>query len=260
MDGKFWQIKSQGEPRQDLSQGTCAPGMLHVRGKMVQDRDPNPWGTGTVEYLQKTTCTEWINKEFPERCRVFDRASWLSIQKTLKTKPMEFCIDQFEYPNRKHEYPMIFVNFDEAAERCALEGKRLCNEDEWTFACEGEEAKPYPYGYVRDDKICVIDWPYIAYNGKRMRPRNVAFLELDRLWQGKASGIFSQCRSDFGVFDLTGNVDEWTTKIRPEGKYKSILKGGYWGRVRTRCRPSTRGHNENHIFYQQGFRCCSEVK
>jgi hypothetical protein len=53
-------------------------------------------------------------------------------------------------------------------------------------------------------------------------------------------------------------VDEWTRTVR-EGERPSILKGGYWGPVRTRCRPTTRSHDENHIFYQQGFRCCTEV-
>jgi hypothetical protein len=56
---------------------------------------------------------------------------------------------------------------------------------------------------------------------------------------------------------MTGNVDEWTHSVR-EGERPSILKGGYWGPVRTRCRPATRSHDENHIFYQQGLRCCSD--
>ena len=169
-------------------------------------------------------------------------------------------MDQFEFPNRKNSNPWIFVNFNESEELCKQQGKRLCSEDEWTFACEGEEAKPYPYGYDRDQNACVIDRPWLAYHPSGLRPRDQAFVELDRLWQGEPSGSMPRCKSDFGVYDLTGNVDEWTTKVRPEGKYKSILKGGYWSRVRTRCRPSTRSHNENHIFYQQGFRCCSNIK
>ncbi|MFS8071048.1 MAG: hypothetical protein ACMG6S_32165, partial [Byssovorax sp.] len=43
-----------------------------------------------------------------------------------------------------------------------------------------------------------------------------------------------------------------------EGERPSILKGGYWGPVRTRCRPATRSHDENHLFYQEGFRCCTD--
>jgi formylglycine-generating enzyme required for sulfatase activity len=93
-----------------------------------------------------------------------------------------------------------------------------------------------------------------------MNPRDgeMAGWEMDRLWGGKASGSQTRCRSTFGVYDMTGNVDEWTHSVR-SGERPSILKGGYWGPVRTRCRPSTRGHDQNHMFYQQGFRCCSDA-
>ena len=152
------------------------------------------------------------------------------------------------------------VNWYEAEDLCADEGKRLCNEDEWTFACEGEEATPYPYGYTRDATACVIDQPWRPFHESALRPRDGAnaAAELDRLWQGVPSGSQPRCRSPFGVYDLTGNVDEWTRTVR-EGERPSILKGGYWGPVRTRCRPATRSHDENHIFYQQGVRCCSDV-
>jgi hypothetical protein len=38
-----------------------------------------------------------------------------------------------------------------------------------------------------------------------------------------------------------------------------VFKGGYWGPVRARCRASTRVHNEDYAFYQQGFRCCASM-
>jgi formylglycine-generating enzyme len=57
---------------------------------------------------------------------------------------------------------------------------------------------------------------------------------------------------------MTGNVDEWV--VHEGGKpFKSALKGGYWGRVRDRCRPATTAHNEAFAYYQIGFRCCSDA-
>jgi hypothetical protein len=41
--------------------------------------------------------------------------------------------------------------------------------------------------------------------------------------------------------------------------YQSGLKGGYWGPVRTRCRPMTTVHYEAFAFYQIGFRCCKDA-
>jgi sulfatase-modifying factor enzyme 1 len=266
--GKHWQIIStefEDPSVTDSREGTrgpCSAGMVHVKGNMKLEPETNPYSEGRLETMQLKICTEWISKEYPERCQSFDAEKWHEMTADLPTKPMEYCIDRFEYPNIKGQYPLIFVNWYEAKDLCEEQGKRLCDEDEWTFACEGEEAHPYPYGngFVRDPSQCITDSHWIAYNEKPMATPDTdeAGLEMDRLWQGFAAGEQKQCKSKLGVYDMTGNVDEWTTSTRP-GERPSILKGGYWGPVRTRCRPSTRSHDQNHKFYQQGFRCCSDV-
>ena len=242
--------------------GDCPEGMVHVKGDMRQEPDDNPYSAGRIETMQLTTCLDWISKEYPERCQKFDKEQWLSMVRPLETAPMSYCIDRYEYPNVRGQYPIIYVSFYESRDLCAARGKRLCNEDEWTFACEGEDAQPYPYGdgYTRNPGMCVTDRGWRAYNEKMMIPRDGdnAGVEMDRLWQGFASGDQRACKSPMGVYDLTGNIDEWTTSTR-QGERPSILKGGYWGPVRTRCRPTTRSHDENHTFYQQGFRCCADV-
>ena len=76
------------------------------------------------------------------------------------------------------------------------------------------------------------------------------------MWQGETSGARAGCTSSYGVFDMTGNVDEWV--VNESGHpFKSGLKGGYWGPVRDRCRPMTTAHGEEFSYYQVGFRCCS---
>ena len=262
--GDHWVYKI-GTGEKPVGSQNCPDGdMIEVKGGMVQDLDSNPYGAGTVEYLQKRTCTKWINKEFPERCAEFDRANWEwmkdSMVNAMGRKDMHFCIDPYEWPNRIGEAPWIMVTWPEAQDLCESKGKRLCTEEEWTFACEGEDALPYPYGYKRDSNKCNIDRPWKSYNAAAMLPRGTEACgnEMWRLWQGHASGADPECVSPFGVHDMTGNIDEWTVASRPS-KYPSILKGGYWSTVRTRCRPSTRNHRPDHTFYQQGFRCCASV-
>ena len=235
------------------TRGTCPMGMVDVTGAMKRDSQLS------VETLQDTTCTEWISRNFPQRCARFDAKRWQSLASGLASSAMHFCIDRFEYPNRRGAYPIIAITFDEAAAVCSRDKKRLCTEDEWTFACEGKDALPYPYGYERDATACVIDRSYRMFDADRLGPRDSprAVAELDRLWQGEPSGARASCRSPFGVYDLTGNIDEWTRATQP-GR-PSILKGGYWGPVRTRCRPSTRAHGTDFFFYQQGFRCCADA-
>ncbi|MSP24640.1 MAG: hypothetical protein EXR75_05645 [Myxococcales bacterium] len=266
---RHWQIVSNahedpsvGDAREG-TRGVCSPGMVEVQGRMLLEREANPQAEGRIDFLQQKTCTDWIQREYPERCAKFDRDRWLKKSETFARKEMHYCVDRFEYPNVIGQYPIIFVSWYEAKELCQEQGKRLCTEDEWTFACEGEEGRPYPYGdgYTRSAETCVTDQLWTAYREGAMQQRDgaEAGIEMDRLWRGKPSGGQRECRSPAGVYDLTGNVDEWTTSVR-EGERPSIMKGGYWGPVRTRCRPSTRSHDQNHMFYQQGFRCCSAAE
>ena len=233
------------------TRGDCASGMVEVKGQMRV--------TSIGDALQKSICSNWINRKFPERCAIFDKGKWEALRDKLPTRDMHFCIDRFEYPDRKGEYPLIYVTWFEAKKMCAEEGRRLCTEDEWTFACEGDDALPYPYGYDRDADACLVDKPWRWFDPGAYGTRKSALVhELDRLWQGVPSGSLPKCKSPFGVYDMTGNVDEYTTSLSSKGS-PAILKGGYWGPVRTRCRPSTRVHGPEHAFYQQGFRCCTNA-
>lgn len=264
IDKLHWQAVStapqETTAQTDAREGTgdgCEPGMVRVHGNFRDEAKGQ--STGQVERLQDTACTDWISKDFPARCRTFDKAKNAEALKDTPTTKLDFCIDRFEYPNVFGQNPMIVTTWHEAEATCKAENKRLCTENEWTFACEGEDAMPYPYGYTRDETACVMDKSWREFTEGALQPRDSdkARAELDKLWQGEPSGSRPACRSPFGVYDMTGNVDEWTRSVNPTG-FRSILKGGYWGPVRARCRPSTRAHNEDFIAYQQSFRCCTE--
>jgi len=270
VDRKHWQAQAlrgtaaptASEPPEvtDAREGNsagCPSGMVRVKGSARMELF-GPM-SGEIERLQDAACTDWISKDFPARCRTFDREKIASEVAKLPTKPLDFCMDRFEYPNVLGESPVIVVTFREAESLCKKSQKRLCSESEWTFACEGEEVRPYPYGYTRDATACVVDRAWRPFTEGALQPRDgtKAREELDRLWQGEPSGSRAACKSPFGVYDMTGNVDEWTRTVKSTG-YASVLKGGYWGPVRARCRPATRAHNEDFVAYQQGFRCCAE--
>ena len=172
VQGRYWQIEANAvESAEDTdaregTRGACTAGMVAVMGAMKID------GASTIEDLQKTTCTEWIDQRYPERCARFNRTAWRKLSEHLPTRFMRFCIDRFEFPNRFGAYPLIDVSWWESAALCAGEGKRLCTEAEWTFACEGEEAIPCPTGYVRDAEVCVIDRPWRDVNERALLPRD----------------------------------------------------------------------------------------
>ena len=263
IDGRHWQIVSSASEEPEVTdaseetRGRCSEGMVEVEGRMMVDEGGS---LDPVDALQQDACVDWTNRTFPERCARFDEQKWRALSAEVPREAMHFCVDRFEYPNRRGAYPWIMMSWDDARGLCVAQSKRLCTEAEWTFACEGEEATPYPYGYERDSDACVIDRPWRPVHAEALQPPDTeqAMAELDRLWQGEPSGARPRCRSPFGVYDMTGNVDEWTTSVVP-GERPSILKGGYWGPVRTRCRPSTRAHGQTFAFYQLGFRCCSDA-
>lgn len=201
-------------------------------------------------------CLRWIDPKTKLQCAEFAPSS----KCLMPTQKKHFCIDKYEWPNKAGEKPVFMASWVEAKDACAAVGKRLCADTEWTLACEGPAHLPYPYGLKRDPAVCNIDKPYpmprpdLVYNPETQAD------ELARLDQREPSGARTSCTSPFGVRDMAGNVDEWVVNETQNGKpYKSGLKGGYWGPVRTRCRPMTTGHEETFRYYQIGFRCCGDA-
>jgi len=176
-----------------------------------------------------------------------------------KTKK-RYCIDTYAWPNKKGERPEVMNRFHQAEIKCAAVGKRMCTESEWTLACEGPEAKPFPYGYVRDANKCNGDHPWDQPNMKKVAKRDPD--ELARLWHGVRSGSQPECISDYGVADLPANTDEVVASEQEKGhraKFDSIHTGGPWYKgVRNQCRPKIYTHNEDFYYYFLSFRCCAE--
>jgi hypothetical protein len=198
-------------------------------------------------------CLEWLDPEEQMRCARFAP----TVCYGSRRRHLSFCIDRYEWPNRRGEYPMVRVTWHTARRLCESVGKRLCTEREWTFACEGEQALPYPYGYERDRNACHFDRQTRRPDRARLANPATANDEYARLYEAVPSGQYERCVSPFGVHDMTGNVDEWV--VNESGRpYRSALKGGWWGPIRARCRPATYSHDENFIYYQIGFRCCSD--
>lgn len=176
---------------------------------------------------------------------------------------LRFCIDEYEYPNQKGAHPPVMVDWYAAEVLCQSAGKRLCTEDEWTAACEGPEELPFPYGWVRSQTACNIDHPWVAPSLSRLHSPDPAVVrrEVDRLDRSVPSGSRPECKSGYGVYDLTGNFDEWIrlSHPRPFSPQKFAgLKGGAWGHVRNACRPVTTSHAPNFVYYFVSFRCCKD--
>jgi sulfatase modifying factor 1 len=243
---------------------TCPTGMKEVVGNYCAD----------VEHL----CIEgWADISSPYKvypggakgvtyCQKYKPGHALCIGATTA---MRFCIDQYEYPNVKGELPRVLVSWLEADKLCKTQGKRLCNDNEWTLACEGPDRLPFGYGWNRDETVCNIKRKIPLPNRQLFSQPDSpeAQAELLRVDGRHPIGSHPQCVSPYGVYDMTANVDEWCRDVTTKGAsmtrepFVSVFKGGHMmGNIRNRCRPATTAHGPEFYDFVQGFRCCAEAR
>jgi formylglycine-generating enzyme len=152
----------------------------------------------------------------------------------------------------KDAYPVTCVTWCQASAFCAWAGKRLCgrigggagavdaendpSQSEWMYACTGGTTNAYPYGPSFDATKCNT-------NGSATIP----------------AGSLATCQGGFpGVFDLSGNVEEWVDACQVDS---CLARGGEFGAVAADVACTTaiatmlefRTAAENF----RGFRCCS---
>ena len=184
--------KRAAPPQEDTTQ--CPEGMILVDG----DYCPK---------LSEHTCLKEGRSKphHPPRCLRFSKEQPKCLSETRRQR---FCIDKYEYPNKKGAHPPSLINAWDASELCREQGKRLCWESEWTMACEGPSHLPYPYGHTRDSARCNIDKPYLKPGQRTIQgpDRAKAHDELKRLDQSVPAGSMEGCFSPHGVYDMSGNL------------------------------------------------------
>jgi len=151
----------------------------------------------------------------------------------------------------KHVIPATRMSWFAARDACEAAGKRLCTEEEWVAACQGAapvdddgdgqfaddlvEGTSYPYGDFHDPRRC-----WAARDRGKDRP----------VYTGEMPG----CVSADGVYDLTGNVEEWVGAT-PETAV--LLGGGYdTSKDFARCYRRNDTFGPGFANLRTGFRCC----
>jgi formylglycine-generating enzyme len=160
-----------------------------------------------------------------------------------------FCIDRDEYTPPGETVPASVQSWNDANATCSSLGKRVCLESEWQFACEGEEMRPYPYGWKRDPDACNADRLDIYTPTRGLRDLRAGPDDNPR------------CVSPFGVHHLSGNLEEWTTidGSDRQGSPRPAMKGAYWQPSKNHCRANQTAHDRFYKGTETGFRCCSEA-
>jgi serine/threonine-protein kinase len=113
--------------------------------------------------------------------------------------------------------PVVEVTWYDAQSYCQSLGKRLPLEEEWEYAARGTEGRLYPYGN---------EW----------KPRFSNAAE-DRFGAPRPVRSYPEGKSPWGVYDMAGNVLEWTSsdfkpypnsRIGPDdpNSGRKVLRGG----------------------------------
>lgn len=215
----------------DDGESACPEGMAEVTG----------WYCPKVEQR----CERWLDP--PGRYENFRCAKYAETKCVAPKKKMSFCIDKNEWTASAESLPANHRSLMDANRVCKSEGKRVCRESEWNFACEGEAMNPYPYGTTRDSSACNADRKDLVDDEGKLRDLR------------SPSGSFPRCQSAYGVNDMAGNLEEMVAKDGP-GPLELRMKGAYWQPSHNNCRAAQGKHDAYYSGTETGFRCCSDIE
>ena len=144
------------------------------------------------------------------------------------------CVDAYEYPNTADENPRDMVSHEEAVSLCEQAGKHLCTIEEWQAACRGKDKTRYSYGDSYKQNKCNTNTKAVKRSGRK-----------------------EQCRSWWGMYDMNGNLCEWTSSTSKDHPNMFLVAGGAWNTNNgSQCTESKFSFYPQNQYPSVGFRCC----
>jgi len=215
-----------------------------------------------------------------------DTTVWVRDFNYSHNEPM---FEQYFWHKAFNEYPVVGVNFNQARAYCAFRTKlkndhnkslkrkkekifsfRLPTETEWEYAARGMlQDAPYPWGgpYLTDDRGC-----YMA----NFKPKRGDYIENEKGYL-YTSKIKTFHKNGYGLYDMAGNVSEWTVSPFDNSSYLTsstinpylgnkmddpvkVIRGGSWKDVGYMLMVGNRdSENQDSARSYIGFRCVQTI-
>lgn len=191
----------------------------NVERDMLMDETPKHMLSIRGFYLDRYEVTNAQYKQFVEATRYPPPPHWLG----------------GTYPENTGNHPVTFVSWEDAQAYAQWAGKRLPTAEEWELAARGTDGQMFPWGNS-------LDLPAVNIHNPE---------------QGVAAvGSYAQDVSPYQIYDLGGNVMEWTLTPYGEEKDFFVLKGSAWNGqpFEARCANNTPAYAEYRLEHV-GFRC-----
>jgi sulfatase modifying factor 1 len=183
-----------------------------------------------------------------------DAGDWIFIPLDDPSQRVNFDGKTFTVQPGYENHPMTMISWFGARGYCEFNGWRLPTEMEWEKAGRGTDTRPFPWGDKIDRNnanFYASRDPFEDMNSFGSRTTPVGF------YNGQTYGDYQtlDSASPYGLYDMAGNVWQWTSDVY-EGMHYRFMRGGSKDTYEMDLRLWVR-NNATPTYYSPGvgFRC-----